>query len=142
MFNGDGRGCYHDYFMTFLTWICKEESDLAVDITTDISSGSYARHGAHCYSPRIRSRWGNDWNPTETCDHDTMDHRYGYKNNKMVIINDYSMYFFYLRSENCPLAYYGQLKMVTRWILFRTPSYSRCQGFENKIHLVTIFYWP
>ena len=30
----------------------------------------------------------------------------------------YSMYFFYLRSENCPLANYDQLKMVTRWILF------------------------
>ena len=47
--------------------------------------------------------------------------------------------FFYLRNENCHLGYYGQLIMVTRSVLFWKPSYSRCQGFENIIHLVTIF---
>ena len=27
-------------------------------------------------------------------------------------------YVFFLRNENCHLGIYGQLKMVTRWILF------------------------
>ena len=34
-----------------------------------------------------------------------------------------------------------QLKMATGLIIFSNPRYRRKLGFQNKIHLVTLFYW-